>query len=200
MHRTTTQLTSIVRNAIRRPVAKFAFILAAGSALFAVSSANAAPPASYFGRQSSSFAQNLQQQAINTMQQFSNPRFAQTQTRQPVFVSPQAAPTVRAKPFYPAPSNGYHHNGHVLHIHELGFDAVPTHHHGLRIVHVSWHGLANDIGLECGDVIYQINGHSVCSERDVRHAIHHSHHGDVEFVFRDVRTGRTKVRTACLHH
>lgn len=206
MHRTQTQparFASIVRNTIRRPLAKLAVVAAASSALLTVAAANAAPPSSYFGRPSISVGQNLQQQLNGIKRTFAVPQVAQSQGRPQLgnswYVAPQAAPSVRATPYYPAQGSGYHNHGHVLHIHELGFDAVENHHHGLRIVQVSWHGVASDIGLEPGDVIYQINGHSVCSEHDVRHAIRHAHHGDLEFVFRDVRTGRTKVRTACLH-
>lgn len=215
------QVTNRANNFVCRFGLGLAIALAAISLLLVSTEANAQGSA-YFGRQSAAYnrspvnaVRNIQQQAINqiiSVRQIADSRTAQAyvqkQRGNTLYPAPRAAvqvgspvapAVVRGGPAYGVPSRGYNRGCRVIHIHELGFDATPIHGRGLRIVHVSWHGIASDIGLDRGDLLLQINGHHVCSRDEVYHAIHHAHHGDLEFVFRDARTGRIKVRTACLH-
>jgi len=211
---TQTQRTSTVRNANRNMCGGIStFLIASG--LILVTSLATAGESPYFGRQSAAYgrrpgaaAWNIQRQAIdrvNAVRHVADSRAAQTRIRQQLGRSWFATPRVNVQLGQPTPPDvRLQSPGHgVIRIHELGFDAVAQYHdgrpQGLQVVRVAWQGVAADIGLEPGYVILQLNGYSVHDSQGVRQMLRNTYGGELQFVIRDVRTGRTDVRNAQLH-
>ncbi len=62
-------------------------------------------------------------------------------------------------------------------------------HHGLQITTVSRHSPAAHAGLECGDIIFEVDGRRVDQPEELHRALHRTGYRGVLTV-RDARTGR----------
>ncbi len=207
-----TQRPKTFRNSKRGAGRVLGIFLAASGLILAVSAANAdgtpystRQPAAH-ARQPGVAAWNVQRQAvnrINNIRHVADSRAAQTRIRQqlgrPWFATPRVQVQLGA-PVYATPnrSRSNAHSGSVEYLSELGFNAVASYPQGLQVVSVAGHGVAANLRLEPGDVVLQINRCVVNNSHDVRSALRNVHDGNLEFLIRDVRTGRVDIRTTHL--
>jgi len=205
------------QNTCHGVVGVFGIFMAASGLILVSATAGAGEPALFgrlpaeYGRQLGAAALNAQRQVIarvNAVRQVADSRAAQTRIRRQLGRSWFATPQVPVQPGPPTPPASVTPNlispeYGVVHVRELGFDAVANDRYGqpdgLRVVHVAWHGEAAEVGLEPGDMILRINGYRVHDSHDIHHVLRHVRDGHLEFVIRDVHTCRVVVRTAHLY-
>lgn len=90
----------------------------------------------------------------------------------------------------PYPGPGCHH------LPKFGFSSFNINGYGERITKVRWGGLAQQMGLENGDVILSLNGYPLSYQGSWNDALREAmnHGGYVQLTVRDVRTGYIATR------